>query len=149
MINAEIDIIKESKSVDSQTSSFVDSVEAETINAVEVETIHASTTYSDTVNVDVIIDDDNDDNFVDIKSVSIESEPIDEEPTPAFVVFTLRSIDIIFFILEKTIKGVPRIIVVGTKILSKVDKVNKGSDDTVSPQGWKVLENVKSGSNRY
>mmetsp|Transcript_22334 Transcript_22334/g.33509 ORF Transcript_22334/g.33509 Transcript_22334/m.33509 type:complete len:224 (-) Transcript_22334:176-847(-) len=99
-----------------------------------------------------ILNDDEAGQFIEVKyataegdELKTEDEGVEAEP-PLFIKILLRSIDVVFYLAEKTIIGIPRAVTVGSTFLSRVDKAQqKGS---VS-EGWKLLDNLRNAENRY
>ena len=99
--------------------------------------------------IDVIVDDTIEESFFDVKVVEVENEKetFEERATPVAVTITLRTLDIILFVVEKTVIGLPRIISAGESILLQLDKVKRS--DGGESQGWKLLESIQNGKDRY
>lgn len=64
------------------------------------------------------------------------------------VIFTLllRSLDIMFFLLEKTLIAVPTVISTTSLALERMDKINKGG---LGSEGWQVIDSAQRGAQRY
>lgn len=99
-----------------------------------------------------VVNDDEEDQFIEVKyattagdNLESDEEEFDSEP-PFFIKIILRSIDVVFYLTEKTITGIPRAINVSSTFLSRVDKAQQKESGA---EGWKLLENLQSAENRY
>lgn len=102
-------------------------------------------TGKDTITeVELIVDDDGID--IDASAVEEVKEKTLDSSESLIVTIILRTLDILLFIGEKSVIGIPRIIVAGTRFISQVNKVNQGAGESI---GWKLLENVQNGKDRY
>jgi hypothetical protein len=60
---------------------------------------------------------------------------------------TLRSLDVLFFVVEKTLTvGIPKIIETSQTVSSRLDEVNRSGMGT---KGWQNIRNTVTGSRRY
>jgi hypothetical protein len=82
-------------------------------------------------------------------AVAVAEDEDDEETKDngVLVQVTLRSLDVLFFVVEKTLTvGIPRIIETSQTVSSRVDEVNRSGMGT---KGWKNIRNTVTGSRRY
>jgi hypothetical protein len=82
-------------------------------------------------------------------TVSVAEDEDDEETKDSGVLVqvTLRSLDVLFFVLEKTLTvGIPKIIETSQTVSSRLDEVNRSGMGT---KGWKNIRNTVTGSRRY
>lgn len=60
---------------------------------------------------------------------------------------TLRSLDVLFFIVEKTLTvGIPKVVETSKTVSSRLEEVNRSGKGT---KGWQNIRNTVSGSKRY
>merc|ERR1712151_1260129 len=126
--------------------------------------------YNDSNNNNINDGDDDDDDIRSIKSVEIitdeefdiamgeaakevqqilEDEEIDlseEEKDNLILDILLRSFDVTFFLIEKTLTVVPKAVQTGQIAAKRFDHVNRGG---LGSKGWKRIGNARRGSNRY
>jgi hypothetical protein len=81
-------------------------------------------------------------------AVSVAEDEDDEETKDSGVLVqaTLRSLDVIFFVLEKTLTVVPKIVETSQTASSRIDEVNRSGMGT---KGWQKIRNTVTGSRRY
>jgi hypothetical protein len=82
-------------------------------------------------------------------AVAVPEDEDDEESKDngVLVQVTLRSLDVLFFVVEKTLTvGIPRIIETSQTVSSRVDEVNRSGMGT---KGWENIRNTVTGSRRY
>jgi hypothetical protein len=82
-------------------------------------------------------------------TVSVAEDEDDEETKDSGVLVqvTLRSLDVIFFVVEKTLTvGIPKIVETSQTVSSRLDEVNRSGMGT---KGWKNIRNTVTGSRRY
>ena len=81
-------------------------------------------------NVEVIVNESCEEFFIDAKAVSSVDERVSdkEKSTPATVTFTLRALDVILFVLEKTIVSIPRIVTAGKLVVVELNKINRDEE---------------------
>ena len=98
-------------------------------------------------------DEDLDDDYFDVKAaasvsddeMSREIDDGDREP-PIVFKFLLRTLDVIFFVAEKTIVAVPIIIDTSKTVSKRLEKENRNG---LGKEGWEPLENIQEGRKRY
>ena len=96
-------------------------------------------------------DEDLDDDYFDVKAaasvsddeMSRELDDGDKEPP---IVFFLRTLDVIFFVAEKTFVAVPIIIDTSKTVSKRLEKENRNG---LGKEGWEPLENIQEGRKRY
>ena len=98
-------------------------------------------------------DEDLDDDYFDVKAaasvsddeMSRELDDGDKEP-PIVFKFFLRTLDVIFFVAEKTFVAVPIIIDTSKTVSKRLEKENRNG---LGKEGWEPLENIQEGRKRY
>jgi len=98
-------------------------------------------------------DEDVDDDYFDFKAaasvsddeMSRELDDGDKEP-PIVFKFLLRTLDVIFFVAEKTLVAVPIIIDTSKTVSIRLEKENRNG---LGKEGWEPLENIQEGRKRY
>ena len=98
-------------------------------------------------------DEDLDDDYFDVKAaasvsddeMSREIDDGDREP-PIVFKFFLRTLDVIFFVAEKTLVAVPIIIDTSKTVSKRLEKENRNG---LGKEGWEPLENIQEGRKRY
>jgi len=98
-------------------------------------------------------DEDLDDDYFDVKAaasvsddeMSREIDDGDREP-PIVFKFLLRTLDVIFFVAEKTLVAVPIIIDTSKTVSKRLEKENRNG---LGKEGWEPLENIQEGRKRY
>ena len=104
--------------------------------------------------VEILMDEDFEDDYFEVKAakgvseqeISRELEDAEEKDPPLSVTLLLRSLDIVFFIAEKTLLAVPIIVDTGMTISKRLKKENRNG---LGKKGWDKLENVQQGRKRY
>lgn len=80
-------------------------------------------------------------------AVPEDEDDEDTKDSGVLVQVTLRSLDVLFFVLEKTLTvGIPKIIETSQTVSSRLDEVNRSGMGT---KGWKTIRNTVTGSRRY
>lgn len=99
------------------------------------------------VTAEIVTDDDFDECVGDTDTVRIVDDEEDEpqKPNPA-VQFSLRSLDVVFLVLEKTVTAVPELVSRSGVVTSRLQDVQK---DGKGSAGWKKLESAERGAKRY
>ena len=104
--------------------------------------------------VEILMDDEEfDDGYFDVKAATSVSEDEmsrelddgDREP-PIILKLLLRTLDVIFFVAEKTLVAVPVMIDTSKTISKRLEKENRGG---LGKDGWEPLENLQEGRKRY
>jgi hypothetical protein len=99
---------------------------------------------------ELVTDDDFDVAVGQRKTAVAVPEDEDDEKTKdngVLVQATLRSLDVLFFVVEKTLTvGIPKIIATSQTVSSRVDEVNRSGMGT---KGWENIRNTVTGSRRY
>lgn len=78
----------------------------------------------------------------------VPEDGLEEEKKDSILVqASLRSLDVVFFVVEKTFTvGVPRLIETSKTVSSRLDEVNRSG---LGRQGWQSIRNTITGSKRY
>lgn len=116
-------------------------------NTESLDPIEDDISYSE---VEVLIDDDDliEDEVLlnSAKDDSVSFTETTSNPSP-FVTITLRALDVILFILEKSITiGIPSIITATTRFSERREEINRNGLGRV---GWKKINNICSAKKRY
>jgi hypothetical protein len=100
--------------------------------------------------VELVTDDDFDVAVGQRKTAVAVPEDEDDEKTKdngVLVQATLRSLDVLFFVVEKTLTvGIPKIIETSQTVSSRVDEVNRSG---MGMNGWENIRSTVTGSRRY
>jgi len=99
--------------------------------------------------VEIVTEADFDEFAFEAKAVSQELEDLSsvDEKEQLFVVIILRTIDVIFFIIEKTLTVIlPGILQTYVSVSTKVNETNRKG---LGKEGWDVLDNANKGIKRY
>mmetsp|Transcript_7239 Transcript_7239/g.10225 ORF Transcript_7239/g.10225 Transcript_7239/m.10225 type:complete len:847 (+) Transcript_7239:45-2585(+) len=106
--------------------------------------------FRTTTEVEVVSDTDFDKAVGEVKSadaVGDEEDEVEESPPPLPIIILLRTLDVVFFLLEKILTvGLPGLFEVGGVASKRIAESNKGGLGSV---GWKRIENTQDGSKRY
>lgn len=100
--------------------------------------------------VEVLTDDDDlleDDVFLNSAKDNSASFPADTRNSSPFVTIPLRALDVILFVVEKTITiGIPGIITATTRFTERREEINRNGLGRI---GWKKINNLCSAKKRY
>lgn len=77
----------------------------------------------------------------------LDGEEDEEQEENLLVKFSLRSVDVALFVLEKSVTvGIPRLIETSKTVSLRLDEVNRSG---MGSKGWKSIRNTIPGSQRY
>mmetsp|Transcript_16470 Transcript_16470/g.25612 ORF Transcript_16470/g.25612 Transcript_16470/m.25612 type:complete len:866 (+) Transcript_16470:176-2773(+) len=106
--------------------------------------------FRTTTEVEVVSDTDFDNAVGQVKSaetVGEEENEVAESEPPLPIVLLLRTLDVVFFLLEKILTvGLPGLFEIGDIASKRIAESNKGGQGSV---GWKRIANTQDGSKRY